>query len=49
MIHSEGNAIIVGKEMTEDILSSEQQQSILNSILYIMTFHNNIEIQHVVD
>ena len=48
MIHSEGNAIIVGKEMTEDILSSEQQ-SILNSISYIMTFHNNIEIQHVVD
>lgn len=49
MIHSEGNAIIVGKEMTEDILSTEQQQSILNSISYIIAFRNNIEIQHVAD
>ena len=49
MIHSEGNAIIVGKEMTEDILSTEQQQSILNSISYVITFRNDIEIQHVAD
>ena len=49
MIHLEGNAIIVGKEMTEDILSTEQQQSILNSISYIIAFCNDIEIQHVAD
>lgn len=34
MIHYEGNSIIVGNEMDESVLSSEQQQIVLSSQRY---------------